>query len=81
LLRNGDAIDVVFTDIRLKGRLNGWDVGEAARAARADIAVVYTSGQPVEPPRQVKGSVFIKKPYGPDEVTQVCHGLCGKSSI
>ena len=58
-------------------------VGEAAREARGGaIAVVYTSGHSIDPPRQVKGSIFLKKPYEPDEVVKACHALCpGKKSI
>ena len=31
LLQQRDGLDVVFTDIRIGGALNGWDVGEISR--------------------------------------------------
>lgn len=76
LLQNGDVIDVVFTDLRLGGRLDGWDVAEAARAVRAEVAVIYTSGYAIAPHRPVKGSVFLWKPYDPAAVMDACKTLC-----
>lgn len=76
LLQGGDCIDVVFTDLRLGGKLNGWDVGEAARAVRTHVAVIYTSGHTIEPQRPVEGSIFLKKPYDPDAVIDACRTLC-----
>jgi CheY-like chemotaxis protein len=69
-------IDVVFTDIRLGGSLSGWDVGEACRAVRSDIPVIYTSGQVIEPARNVPGSLFLNKPYRPEQVLEACQSLC-----
>jgi CheY-like chemotaxis protein len=51
-LDNGEEIDVVFTDIRLKGNLNGWDVGEASRRSVADLPVIYASGETIQPQRE-----------------------------
>jgi two-component system, response regulator PdtaR len=76
LLTNGHVIDVLFTDIRLGGEVNGWDVGEACRAKRPAIGVIYTSGAVIEPPREVKGSRFFAKPYRGPEVVQACSDLC-----
>lgn len=76
-LRRRDGIDAVFTDIRLGGELNGWDVGEASRAAHPDMPVVYTSGAVLAPERPVKGSLFFDKPYDPEKVLSACRALCG----
>ena len=72
---NGQQIDVVFTDIRLAGQLNGWDVGEAFRAADATMPVVYASGLPLHPMRNVSGSVYFAKPYNAAVVVKACAGL------
>jgi two-component system, OmpR family, response regulator len=74
----GHEIDVVFTDIGLSGPLNGWDVGEAYRAARSDISVIYASGIAREQSRQVSGSMFVNKPYDPDKILRACNALCRK---
>ncbi len=65
-------IEAVFTDLRLGGTLTGWDVAEAFRAADAGIPVVYTSGDPVLPMRQVDGSIFFQKPYDPAQIINAC---------
>jgi two-component system OmpR family response regulator len=69
-------IDVVFTDIRLGGFLNGWDVGEACRTKWNDIAVIYASGHSIAPARSVPGSLFINKPYSFEQVFEACQSLC-----
>lgn len=72
ILTQADEIDVVVTDIRLGGSLNGWDVGEVGRAKRPDLPVIYTSGQTVDPPRPVGQSLFFDKPYDPDAIVRAC---------
>jgi CheY-like chemotaxis protein len=74
-LENAAVIDVIFTDIRLKGAMNGWDVGEACRRKHADMPVVYTTGDSIEPQRPVSGSKMFRKPYDPVEVQNMCFGL------
>jgi DNA-binding NtrC family response regulator len=75
LIGNGRQFDVVFTDIRLRGRLSGWDVGEACRAADASIPVIYASGEPVPPSHRVEPHTFFAKPYDLAEITEVCSRL------
>jgi CheY-like chemotaxis protein len=75
-LRNGYDIDAVFTDIRLGGEVNGWDVGEASRAQDPDMPVVYTSGAVLRPERPVSGSMFFAKPYDQAKVLDACRTLC-----
>jgi CheY-like chemotaxis protein len=55
-------IDVVLTDIELAGRISGWDVAEQFRAARADVLIIYTSGNSADRSRRVPDSVFFDKP-------------------
>lgn len=73
--RGDDAIaalqrgfDVLLTDIRLPGRLTGWDVAEAARRASPDIQVIYMTGYTPDLPRQVSGSQLISKPCTGSEI-------------
>jgi CheY-like chemotaxis protein len=71
-LDRAQSIDVVFTDLRLGGALNGWDVGEAFHAIRPDLTVMYGTGNLLEPPRPVPGSVFFYKPYQLDGILDAC---------
>ncbi|HEX3654106.1 MAG TPA: response regulator [Rhizomicrobium sp.] len=62
LLAQTHRIDLLVTDVRLPGRLNGWDVAEKYREAQNDILVIYCSGNPPSEDRQVRGSLFLPKP-------------------
>jgi len=68
----GHRIDVVYTDIQLRGHLNGWDVAEAFRNTRADMSIIYTSGNSVDRSRSVPDSVFFAKPYDFVAVVAAC---------
>jgi CheY-like chemotaxis protein len=71
-LQNAQRIDVVITDIQLGGGLTGWDVAEKFRAARSDVAIVYTSGSAVDRARMVSGSIFFGKPYRMADISRAC---------
>ena len=80
-LRNGEAIDLLVTDIQLAGYLSGWDVAEAAREVRRDFPVIYTSGNPINPQRTVAGSVFLSKPCVGSEVARAACDLAAEAKI
>jgi CheY-like chemotaxis protein len=65
-------LDVLFTDIRLGGNLNGWDIAEIFRAHRPNIRVLYASGYSIEPPRGVSESEFFDKPYRLEAILEAC---------
>jgi CheY-like chemotaxis protein len=70
--RAGRRVDVVFIDIQLSGRLNGWEVAEEFRATRTDFPIIYTSGNSVDRSRHVADSLFFAKPYDTAAVVQAC---------
>ena len=74
-LIGANRIDVVFTDIALAGAMSGWEAAEALRENVPDVPVLYTSGRPNDPMRQVKDSLFVGKPYDPAFVIEMCHSL------
>jgi CheY-like chemotaxis protein len=65
-------VDVLFTDIQLDSHGCGWDVADAFRGARPDIAVVYASGNSSDHFRRVPGSLFFDKPYSASDVVEAC---------
>jgi two-component system, response regulator PdtaR len=73
--RDRTAVHILITDIQLNGSANGWDVAEAFRAARSDVAVIYTSGDAHDRTRSVPNSLHFNKPYRPTEVVQACRRL------
>lgn len=63
LLENGLSIDLMFTDIRLPGAFDGWQLAEVARTLRPGLPVIYATGFTTTPPRIIEGSMFFTKPY------------------
>lgn len=63
LLRTGQRVDLIITDVVLAGRLTGWDLAQSSRAQDPTIPVIYVSGFPREPDRAVAGAHFIAKPF------------------
>ena len=74
-LQRGDRVDIVFTDIQLAGFLSGWDVAEHFRAVRADMPIIYTSGNSLDRARRVGGSLFFDMPYQPATIVEACAKL------
>ncbi len=67
---SGGAVDVLFTDINLPGRMNGTELAVKVRERCPELPVVYTSGRysHMGPDRLVPRSVFVAKPYDPDAI-------------
>ncbi|WP_264050384.1 response regulator [Methylobacterium flocculans] len=63
ILRTEASIDILFTDIRLPGEMDGWQLAEAARTLRPGLPVIYATGFTQTPPRLIAGSLFFTKPY------------------
>ena len=69
------SADALFTDIRLPGKIDGWDIAEHCRAANPGLPVVYATGFNSVAERRVPGSRFFSKPYRPDEVIAAIRDL------
>lgn len=63
LLPKMQKIDLLLTDIRMPGRINGWVLADMARCRRPNLPVIYTSGFASHEPSKVEGSLFLSKPY------------------
>jgi CheY-like chemotaxis protein len=67
-LVEGREIDLLFTDIKLAGSMDGWTVAQKARELRPDLKVIYATGYAPDVPDLVEGARFFKKPYLPTRV-------------
>ena len=56
-------IDLLFTDIRLPGAIDGWGVARRARELHPNLPVIYASGFPGATIDVVAGGRFVRKPY------------------
>jgi len=68
VLQGGHGIDVLVTDVNLGDSIDGWTVAEASRAKNSNVAVIYVSGNAIEPARSVSASRFIAKPYAAKDI-------------
>lgn len=68
-------IDLLLTDIRMPGGIDGWTLAEKARAAMPDLPVIYVSGFSHEPPRMTQGSVFVQKPLRSETLRRAMEDL------
>jgi CheY-like chemotaxis protein len=74
ILRGGEAIDLLFTDIVLPNGVNGVELARMAEAMRAGLKVLFTSGFPEAAfgPNGAlpKGAALLGKPYRKEELAQ-----------
>ena len=75
ILAAQSSLDLLLTDIRLPGGIDGWGVAEHARQRFADVPVIYVTGYSGTPARQVPGSVLIMKPYRPAAIVKAAQDL------
>ncbi len=72
IVRSGQTIDALFTDINLDhARLGGCDLARAAIIVHPDLRVLYTSGNPSTDALRalfVSGAHFLGKPYTPEQL-------------
>src|SRR5689334_20241799 len=67
----GSPCDILLTDIKLAGNIDGTTLARLARELRPNLPVVYASGsyRTIEELDAVSGAIFVPKPYNPE-------GLC-----
>lgn len=63
-----EPVSILFTDIRMPGKLDGWALAEEAHRRNPAIRVIYTTGFSQERPRLVPHSLYIPKPYRASQV-------------
>jgi CheY-like chemotaxis protein len=70
--------DVLVTDVRLPGNIDGWQIAERCRESDPELPVIYATGYSPAAPRPVPGSRIVKKPFHPDEVVRMVRELGGQ---
>jgi CheY-like chemotaxis protein len=68
LLRDGQGFDVLFTDIRMPGAIDGWDLAAKAKQIAPGIKVVYATGLNDDTDRLDEGERMLAKPYRRNEL-------------
>jgi CheY-like chemotaxis protein len=69
-------LDLLVTDIRMPGRVDGWMLAEKVRERLPDVPVIYVSGYTAATPRNVPNSVFVQKPFRPEQLISAIGQVC-----
>jgi CheY-like chemotaxis protein len=74
-LNEGQAVDLVFSDIMMPGNLDGLGLAKEIRRKRPGLPVVLTSGQAEMASRQAAAQQLkiIPKPYRMEQLRDVLH--------
>ena len=62
-LREGRRFDLLFTDIRMPGSTDGWELARQARELLPDIRVIYATGLGEAASGLAEGERYVRKPY------------------
>jgi CheY-like chemotaxis protein len=76
-----EAADALFTDIRLPGNVDGWDIAEHCRQLNPSLPVIYATGYSFKEHRPVPGSRFFQKPYRPQQIIDAVYELVGERPV
>ena len=64
IFRAHDDIDLVFSDVRMPGSMDGLDLARWLRSERPDVPVILTSANPLPLTAQFAAALpFFRKPY------------------
>ncbi|SFV19492.1 hypothetical protein [Bradyrhizobium arachidis] len=69
---------MLVTDIRLPGRVDGWQIAERCREQDPELALIYATGFSPVVPRPVSGSLL--KPYDPAEIVKTVKTISRRAS-
>ena len=72
----------LVVDIRLLGRIDGWEVARTARRVDPNLPVVYITGASAErwETQGVPSSVLLRKPFAPAELVTILRWLLDNGS-
>jgi DNA-binding NtrC family response regulator len=83
LLDNPDHVDILFTDVRMPGSMDGIDLVTRARRTHPRMPVIVTSGYAPHLTARLKQlsepTVFIAKPYSFARVIATLHDLAANA--
>lgn len=74
-LDSDTAIDLLFTDIRMPGLIDGWEIANRARKLRPHLPVIYATGFSGQIPETVEGAILFRKPYRLTEILAAARQL------
>lgn len=70
-----ECFEVLLTDIRMPGKLDGWELARSARTRWPELKVIYLSGYSADGLQPVPGGRFLKKPCRLEDLLRVLDEL------
>jgi CheY-like chemotaxis protein len=74
------AADVLVTDIKLPGQVDGWQIAERYREHKPDLPVVYTTAYSPVAYRPVPGGLVLQKPFRPEQIVRALREVTATES-
>src|SRR6187549_3788408 len=74
-LREGRRFDLLFTDIRFPGAIDGWQLAREARELLPQIRVIYATGLGDGGSDLGEGERYVRKPYSLSDLRQALDQL------
>src|SRR5690606_27861640 len=70
-LREGRRFDLLFTDIRMPGATDGWELAREARRLIPGLPVIYATGLGEAEDSLSPGERYVRKPYNLNDLRKV----------
>jgi CheY-like chemotaxis protein len=81
ILESNEPVDLLFADVVMPGKLDGYDLARIVRERWPRIKVVLTSGFPAShADRDAPGVPLLTKPYRRDDLARVLRDAFGRKS-
>ena len=75
ILREGAGFDLLFTDIRMPGAIDGWELARQAREMISGLRVIYATGLGDAGDGLGQGECYVRKPYNLKDLRQALDSL------
>ncbi len=75
ILQDDRAFDVLFTDIRMPGSVDGWQLAEEAKRLIPGLKAIYSTGLDDSDRQLDPGDRLLKKPYRLEDLLDLLRDL------
>ena len=75
ILHRGTAFDLLFTDIRMPGSTDGWELAREAKQLIPGLRVIYATGFGDAGDGLGDGECYVRKPYNLKDLRQALDKL------
>ena len=69
-IEQGHSFDLLFTDIRMPGTVDGWQLADRAKAMLPGLRVIYATGLNEAADRLTERERYVRKPYSLKDLRQ-----------